>query len=108
MTKYSNDDENIKDLKKITKVTKAYERKKFINKNEDKKEEVLNANLVFMEKMKEVFSYSNETSLLDNDTIAEVLYFSSDSESEYDVDTSDYYDKSELTYGLFMDNNDDQ
>ncbi|GJY97035.1 hypothetical protein Tco_0513945, partial [Tanacetum coccineum] len=58
--------------------------------------------------MKEVLYDSNESSLLDNDTIAEVPYFSSDSESEYDVDTSYYCDKTELTYGLFADNNDDQ
>ncbi|GJU37885.1 hypothetical protein Tco_1186239 [Tanacetum coccineum] len=46
MSIYRGDDEDIKDLKKITmKLEKAFGRKKFVNKNEDKKEEELNDKL---------------------------------------------------------------
>ncbi|GKA03340.1 hypothetical protein Tco_0676121 [Tanacetum coccineum] len=65
--------------------------------------------MVFMSKMEKVLSDLDESSLSVNDTIEELPYFSSDSKSKYnDVDTSDYYDKSELTYGLYADNNYDQ
>nr|GEU86198.1 hypothetical protein [Tanacetum cinerariifolium] len=42
-----------------------------------------------------------------DDKIAEVSYYTSESESEYEYETSEYYDNS-TTYGLFVDNNDDQ
>nr|GEV40666.1 hypothetical protein [Tanacetum cinerariifolium] len=42
-----------------------------------------------------------------DDKIAEVSYYTSKSESESEYETSDYYDNS-TTYGLFVDNNDDQ
>ncbi|GJY85338.1 retrovirus-related pol polyprotein from transposon TNT 1-94 [Tanacetum coccineum] len=42
-------------------------------------------------------------------TITEVSYYSFDSESEYEFDeTSYYYGKSELNYGLFVNNDDEQ
>nr|GEX03379.1 nucleolar protein 58-like [Tanacetum cinerariifolium] len=42
-----------------------------------------------------------------DDKIAEVSYYTSESESESEYETSEYYDNS-TTYGLFVDNNDDQ
>nr|GFB04606.1 hypothetical protein [Tanacetum cinerariifolium] len=65
--------------------------------------------MVFMVKMEKVLSDSEESSSSDKDTIVEVSYYFSDSDSgsEFD-DTSDYYDNSELNYGLFVDNDDDQ
>ncbi|GJQ99461.1 hypothetical protein Tco_0522446 [Tanacetum coccineum] len=42
------------------------------------------------------------------ETIAGVSYYSSDSKSDFEYETSDYYDKTETTYGLFVDNDDDQ
>ncbi|GKC90468.1 integrase, catalytic region, zinc finger, CCHC-type containing protein, partial [Tanacetum coccineum] len=72
-------------------------------------EEELSTNMVCMAKMKKVLSDLEESSSFDRDTIAEVSYYFSDSESEYEFDdTSDYYDKSKLNYGLFVDNDDDQ
>ncbi|GJS01238.1 retrovirus-related pol polyprotein from transposon TNT 1-94 [Tanacetum coccineum] len=72
-------------------------------------EEELSTNMVCMAKMKKVLSDSEKSSSFDRDTIAEVSYYFSDSESEYEFDdTSDYYDKSKLNYGLFVDNDDDQ
>ncbi|GJR39171.1 hypothetical protein Tco_1214855 [Tanacetum coccineum] len=67
----------------------------------------MEANMVYMEKMKKVLSDSDYSSSSDNDTLQEVPCYSSDFENEYDATTSDYYDKSELNYGLFVDNNDD-
>nr|GEZ12576.1 hypothetical protein [Tanacetum cinerariifolium] len=76
--------------------------------NSDSEEE-LGANMIFMVKMEKVLSDSEESSSSDKDTIVEVSYYFSDSDSgsEFD-DTSDYYDNSELNYGLFVDNDDDQ
>ncbi|GJY21375.1 retrovirus-related pol polyprotein from transposon TNT 1-94 [Tanacetum coccineum] len=49
---------------------------------------------------------SKESSSSDDETIAEVSYYSSDSESESEYETSEYYDNS-TNYGLFFDNDDD-
>nr|GEV10318.1 integrase, catalytic region, zinc finger, CCHC-type, peptidase aspartic, catalytic [Tanacetum cinerariifolium] len=42
-----------------------------------------------------------------DDKIDEVSYYTSESKSEYEYETSEYYDNS-TTYGLFVDNNEDQ
>nr|GEW42232.1 hypothetical protein [Tanacetum cinerariifolium] len=47
------------------------------------------------------------SSLSSDDKIAEVSYYTSESECESKYETSEYYDNS-TTYGLFVDNNDDQ
>nr|GEY90316.1 hypothetical protein [Tanacetum cinerariifolium] len=74
----------------------------------DSKEEP-STNMVCMAKMEKVPSNPEESSSFEKDTIAEVSYYFFDSESEYEFDdTLDYYDKSELNYGLFLDNDDDQ
>ncbi|GJQ98478.1 hypothetical protein Tco_0009617 [Tanacetum coccineum] len=107
-----------------TSSTSAYKKQEFVNENEDnnddkkeedkkrdiskvkcKSKEELNVNMVFMTKMENLLFDLDESSLSD-DTIAEAPYYSSDSKSEYDdADNSNYYDKSELNYGLFVDNN---
>ncbi|GJV11284.1 retrovirus-related pol polyprotein from transposon TNT 1-94, partial [Tanacetum coccineum] len=65
----------------------------------------INANIVFMAKMEKVLSDSEESSSSVEETITEVSYYTSESESEYE--TSEYYDNS-AKYGLFMNNDDDQ
>ncbi|GJS48110.1 retrovirus-related pol polyprotein from transposon TNT 1-94 [Tanacetum coccineum] len=67
----------------------------------------INANMVFMAKMEKVLSDSEESSSTAEEIIAEVSYYTSDSESESEYETSEYYDNS-TNYGLFMDNDDDQ
>nr|GFB96748.1 hypothetical protein [Tanacetum cinerariifolium] len=52
----------------------------------------INANMVFMAKMKKVLSDSDESSSFAEETIAEVAYYTSDSESESEYETSYYYD----------------
>ncbi|GKB80709.1 hypothetical protein Tco_0947604 [Tanacetum coccineum] len=63
--------------------------------------------MVFMAKMEKVLSDSEESSLSAEETIAEVSYYTSESESESEYETSEYYDNS-TNYGLFVDNDDDQ
>ncbi|GJR67755.1 retrovirus-related pol polyprotein from transposon TNT 1-94 [Tanacetum coccineum] len=67
----------------------------------------INANMVFMAKMENVLLDSEEISSSAKETIAEVSYYTSDSESESEYETSEYYDNS-TNYGLFVDNDDDQ
>nr|GFB20508.1 hypothetical protein [Tanacetum cinerariifolium] len=52
-------------------------------------------------------SNSEESSSSAEETIAEVAYYTSESESEYEFKTSGYYDNS-TNYGLFVNNDDDQ
>nr|GEU39141.1 hypothetical protein [Tanacetum cinerariifolium] len=52
-------------------------------------------------------SNSDESSSSAEETITEVAYYTSDSESESEYETSEYYDNS-TNYGLFMNDNDDQ
>ncbi|GJS13723.1 retrovirus-related pol polyprotein from transposon TNT 1-94 [Tanacetum coccineum] len=67
----------------------------------------IKANMVFMAKMEKIISDSEESSSSAEETITEVTYYSSDSESESEYETSEYYDYS-TNYGLFVDNDDDQ
>nr|GEX57208.1 hypothetical protein [Tanacetum cinerariifolium] len=67
----------------------------------------INANMVFMVQIKKVLSDSEASPLSSDDKIAEVSYYTSEFESESKYETSEYYDNS-TTYGLFVDNNDDQ
>nr|GEV03669.1 retrovirus-related Pol polyprotein from transposon TNT 1-94 [Tanacetum cinerariifolium] len=50
---------------------------------------------------------SDESSSSAEETIARVAYYTSESESESEYETSEYYDKS-TNYGLFVNDNDDQ
>nr|GFA19183.1 hypothetical protein [Tanacetum cinerariifolium] len=74
--------------------------------NNDSNEEI-NANMVFMAQIEKVISDSEASSSSYDDKIAEVSYYTSEFESESKYETSNYYDNS-TTYGLFVDNNDDQ
>nr|GEW88271.1 hypothetical protein [Tanacetum cinerariifolium] len=67
----------------------------------------INANMVFMAKMEKVLSDSDESSSSAEETIVEVAYYTSESESESEYKTSKYYDNS-TNHGLFMNDNDDQ
>ncbi|GJT75447.1 hypothetical protein Tco_1042172 [Tanacetum coccineum] len=66
----------------------------------------INANMVFMAKMEKVLSDSEESSSSAEETIAEVSYYTSDSESESEYETLEYYDNS-TNYGLSVDNEND-
>nr|GEX49560.1 hypothetical protein [Tanacetum cinerariifolium] len=67
----------------------------------------INVNMVFMAKMEKVLSDSDESSSSAKETIAEVAYYTSESESESKYETSEYYDIS-TNYGLFVNDDDDQ
>nr|GFB26728.1 hypothetical protein [Tanacetum cinerariifolium] len=67
----------------------------------------INANMVFMAQIEKVLSDSDEISSSAEETIAEVAYYTSESESKSEYKTSEYYDNS-TSYGLFMNDNDDQ
>nr|GFB41132.1 hypothetical protein [Tanacetum cinerariifolium] len=67
----------------------------------------INANMVFMAQIKKVLSDSDESSSSGEETITEVAYFTSESESESEFETSEYYDNS-TNYGLFVNKDDDQ
>nr|GEW92126.1 putative ribonuclease H-like domain-containing protein [Tanacetum cinerariifolium] len=55
----------------------------------------------------QVLSDSDESSSSAKETIAEVAYYTSESESESEYETSEYYDNS-TNYGLSVNNDDDQ
>nr|GEV29070.1 retrovirus-related Pol polyprotein from transposon TNT 1-94 [Tanacetum cinerariifolium] len=78
----------------------------WIKSSSDSDQEI-NANMVFMAQIEKVFSESDESSSSAEETIAEVAYYTSESESEYEFETSEYYDNS-TSYSLFVNNNDDQ
>ncbi|GJS03460.1 integrase, catalytic region, zinc finger, CCHC-type containing protein [Tanacetum coccineum] len=67
----------------------------------------ISTNMVFMAKMEKVLLNSEESSSSTEETIAEVSYYTSDSESESEYETSEYYDNS-TNYGLFVDNDDQE
>nr|GEW79399.1 hypothetical protein [Tanacetum cinerariifolium] len=63
--------------------------------------------MVFMAQIEKVLSDLDESSSSAEETIAEVAYYTSESESESEFETSEYYDNS-TNYGLFVNNDDDQ
>nr|GEV26839.1 hypothetical protein [Tanacetum cinerariifolium] len=67
----------------------------------------INENMVFMAQIKKVLSDSETSSSSADDNIFEVSYYLSGSESESEYETSEYYDNT-TTYGLFVNDNDDQ
>nr|GEY43019.1 reverse transcriptase domain-containing protein [Tanacetum cinerariifolium] len=67
----------------------------------------INVNMVFMAQIEKVLLDSDESSSSAEETIAEVSYYTSESESESEYETSEYYDNF-TNYGLFVNNNDDQ
>nr|GEW27885.1 integrase, catalytic region, zinc finger, CCHC-type, peptidase aspartic, catalytic [Tanacetum cinerariifolium] len=74
--------------------------------NSDSDQEI-NANMVFMAKIEKVLSDSDESFSSAKETIAEVAYYTSESESESEYETLEYYDNS-TNYGLFVNDNEDQ
>nr|GEZ30835.1 hypothetical protein [Tanacetum cinerariifolium] len=74
--------------------------------NSDSDQEI-NANMVFMGQIEKVLLDSDESSLSAEETIAEVAYYTSESKSESEYETLEYYDNS-TNYGLFVNDNDDQ
>nr|GEW87015.1 hypothetical protein [Tanacetum cinerariifolium] len=108
-------DENKRDMSKV----KCYNSKKdsdeqvllaedqaWMESSSDSDQEI-NANMVFMAKIEKVLSYSEESFSSAEETIAEVAYYTSKSESESEYETSKYYDNS-TNYGLFVNDNDNQ
>nr|GEZ84477.1 hypothetical protein [Tanacetum cinerariifolium] len=67
----------------------------------------INVNMVFMAKMEKVLSDLDESSSSAEETIAEVAYYTSESESKSEYETLEYYDHS-TNYCLFVNDNDDQ
>nr|GEW27627.1 hypothetical protein [Tanacetum cinerariifolium] len=67
----------------------------------------INANMVFMAQIEKVISDSEASSSSADEKIFEVSYYLSESKSESEYETSEYYDNS-TNYGLFVNNDDDQ
>nr|GFB50739.1 hypothetical protein [Tanacetum cinerariifolium] len=67
----------------------------------------INANMVFMAQIEKVLSDSEASSSSADENIFEVSYYLSESESEFEFETSEYYDNS-TNYGIFVNNDDDQ
>nr|GEX32567.1 hypothetical protein [Tanacetum cinerariifolium] len=67
----------------------------------------INANMVFIAQIEKVLSDSEASSSSADEKISEVSCYLSESESESEFETSEYYDNS-TNYGLFMNNDDDQ
>nr|GEW12704.1 putative reverse transcriptase domain-containing protein [Tanacetum cinerariifolium] len=115
----------VKDCKKVKVKDYEYYKTKMLLAKKDKDEQVLlaedqawmesssdsdqeiNANMVFMDQIKKVFSDSEASSSSANEKISEVSYYLSESESESEFETLEYYDNS-TNYGLFVNNDDDQ
>nr|GEU46422.1 transposon TX1 [Tanacetum cinerariifolium] len=96
-------DEKKRDMSKV----KCYNCKKEGHFAKDcKKAKEIIANMVFMAQIEKVLSESDESSSSAKETIAEVAYYTSESESESEFETSKYYDNS-TNYGLFVNNDDD-
>nr|GEY88557.1 hypothetical protein [Tanacetum cinerariifolium] len=93
--------DDFSELKKIT----ALLAKAFNRRNDSNQE--INANMVFMAQIEKVLSDSEASSSSADDKISEASYYLSESESEYEYETSEYYDNT-TTYGLFVNDNDDQ
>nr|GFD13276.1 hypothetical protein [Tanacetum cinerariifolium] len=67
----------------------------------------INANMIFMAQIKKVLSDLEASSSSADEKISEVSYYLSESKSESEYVTSEYYDNT-TNYGLFMNDNDDQ
>nr|GEX29286.1 hypothetical protein [Tanacetum cinerariifolium] len=98
------DDEKKRDISKV----KCYNCKKEEHFTKDcKKAKEINANMVFMAQIEKVLLDSEASSSTADDKISEVTYYLSESESESEYETSEYYDNT-TNYGLFVNDNDDQ
>nr|GFB19662.1 hypothetical protein [Tanacetum cinerariifolium] len=113
-----------KDCKKVKVKDYEYYKTKMLLAKKDKDEQVLlaedqawmdssndsdqeiNANMVFMAQIEKVISDSEASSSSAEDKISEVSYYLSESESESEFETLEYYDNS-TNYGLFVNNDND-
>nr|GEV92519.1 hypothetical protein [Tanacetum cinerariifolium] len=89
-----------KDCKKAKIKDYNYYKTKILLAKKDSDEQVLLAE-------DQAWMESNKSSSSAEETIAEVAYYTSESESESEFETSKYYDNSN-NYGLFVNNDDDQ
>nr|GEX98474.1 hypothetical protein [Tanacetum cinerariifolium] len=96
-----------KDCKKAKVKDYEYNKTTMLLAKKDKDEQGINANMVFMAQIEKVLSDSEASSSSADEKISEVSYYLSESESESEFETLEYYDKS-TNYGLFVNNNDDQ
>nr|GFB13048.1 hypothetical protein [Tanacetum cinerariifolium] len=114
-----------KDCKKVKVKDYEYYKTKMLLAKKDKDEQVLlvedqawmesssdldqeiNANMVFVAQIEKVLSNSEDSSSSADEKISEVSYYLSESKSESEFETSEYYDNS-TNYGLFVNNDDDQ
>nr|GFD41217.1 hypothetical protein [Tanacetum cinerariifolium] len=115
----------IKDYKKAKVKDYEYYKTKMLLAKKDKDEQVrlaedqvwmesssdsyqeINVNMVFMAQIEKVLSDSEASSSSADEKISEVSYYLSESESESEFETSEYYDNS-TNYGLFVNIDDDQ
>nr|GFB60264.1 hypothetical protein [Tanacetum cinerariifolium] len=95
-------------LQRKTKMNKFFlaEDQAWMESSSDSDQEI-NANMVFMAQIEKVLSDSEASSSSADEKISEVSYYLSESESESEFETSEYYDNS-TNYGLFVNNDDDQ
>nr|GFC96725.1 hypothetical protein [Tanacetum cinerariifolium] len=105
------DDEKIRGMSKFAKKDKdeqvlLAEDQAWMESSSDSDQEI-NANMVFMAQIEKLLSDSETSSSSADDKISEVSYYLSESESESEYETSDYYDNT-TTYGFFVNDNDDQ
>nr|GFC52343.1 hypothetical protein [Tanacetum cinerariifolium] len=114
-----------KDCKKVKVKDYEYYKTKMLLAKKDKDEQVLlaedqawmesssdsdqeiNENMVFMAQIEKVLSDSEANSSFADGKISEVSYYLSESESESNFETLEYYDNS-TNYGLFVNTDDDQ
>nr|GFC60910.1 hypothetical protein [Tanacetum cinerariifolium] len=114
----------VKDCKKVKVKDYEYYKTKILLAKKDKDEQVLlaedqswmksssdsnqeiNANMVFMAQIEKILSDSEASSSFADEKISEVSYYLSESESESEFKTSEYYDNS-TDYGLFVNKDDD-
>nr|GEW12553.1 ribonuclease H-like domain-containing protein [Tanacetum cinerariifolium] len=83
---------------------------KKVEKKDDEKhdsDQEINSNMVFMAQIEKVLSDSEAISSSADNKIYEVSYYLSESESKSEYETLEYYDNT-TTYGLFVNDNDDQ
>nr|GEZ90391.1 hypothetical protein [Tanacetum cinerariifolium] len=78
----------------------------WIESSSDSDQEI-NANMVFMAQIKKVLSNSKASSSSADEKFFEVSYYLSESKSESEYETLEYYNNS-TNYGLFVNNDDDQ
>nr|GEV88250.1 hypothetical protein [Tanacetum cinerariifolium] len=92
----------------------ANKKQEFVKSNDKKEDKKADEKKMDMSKVKCYngkkeghFAKDYESSSSDEETIAKVAYYTSKSESEYEFETSEYYNSS-TNYGLFVNNDDDQ